>query len=110
MPSAHNSGRLLRTKLYRPPLPGDYLERTRLTAVRINNRNASMPWESARCISFVASFLERQREEADDHEDRGHEVGRLIGRDEAEGERDDHGRADDDGFTPAERDPGENDD
>ncbi|MDM7995992.1 MAG: aldehyde ferredoxin oxidoreductase N-terminal domain-containing protein [Acidobacteriota bacterium] len=38
-----------------------YLQRTAMTASRINSRNASVFWESERNMDFVQSFLERQK-------------------------------------------------
>jgi glyceraldehyde-3-phosphate dehydrogenase (ferredoxin) len=38
----------------------EFLERNKITAGRINSRNASMFWESERSIDFVVSFLQRK--------------------------------------------------
>ena len=38
-----------------------YLEQASITASRINSRNASVLWESERCIDYVYTFLERKR-------------------------------------------------
>lgn len=40
-----------------------YLESIRLTASRMNSRNASVLWESERSIDFVYSFLKKKKEE-----------------------------------------------
>ncbi len=39
-----------------------FLENAALTAVRINALNRSVPWESARNVAFVRTFLERKRD------------------------------------------------
>ncbi len=40
-----------------------YLESIKLTASRMNSRNASVLWESERSIDFVYSFLKKKKEE-----------------------------------------------
>jgi glyceraldehyde-3-phosphate dehydrogenase (ferredoxin) len=40
----------------------EFLKKNFLTAVRINNRNASVFWESEKNINFVISFLKRKHE------------------------------------------------
>ena len=47
-----------------------YLKRIEMTASRINSRNASVYWESERCIDYVHAFLKRKRdvEKKDDPE------------------------------------------
>lgn len=44
-------------------LKDKYLESIRLTASRMNSRNASVLWESQRSIDFVHSFLKKKKEE-----------------------------------------------
>jgi glyceraldehyde-3-phosphate dehydrogenase (ferredoxin) len=44
-------------------LKDKYLESIRLTASRMNSRNASVLWESERSIDFIYSFLKKKRDE-----------------------------------------------
>jgi glyceraldehyde-3-phosphate dehydrogenase (ferredoxin) len=49
-------------------LKDEYLERCRLTAIRIGSRNAAVYWESARSAEFVHGFLRRRHEVAGDRD------------------------------------------
>jgi glyceraldehyde-3-phosphate dehydrogenase (ferredoxin) len=40
----------------------EYLKSLAVTASRINSRNASVYWESERCVDFIHTYLKRQRE------------------------------------------------
>ena len=43
----------------------DYLQKIRLTATRINSRNASVFWETERNVDFVYHFLKKKADEDD---------------------------------------------
>lgn len=44
-------------------LKKEYLENVKLTASRLNSRNASVLWESERSIDFIFHFLKKKRDE-----------------------------------------------
>jgi glyceraldehyde-3-phosphate dehydrogenase (ferredoxin) len=45
-----------------------FLRRIEATASRLNSRNASVFWESERCLDYVHSFLRRKREVEGNHD------------------------------------------
>ncbi len=46
-----------------------YLQKLKITASRINSRNASVYWESKMCIEFVHTYLKRQHDELGNNEE-----------------------------------------
>ncbi|NLF42188.1 MAG: aldehyde ferredoxin oxidoreductase, partial [Bacteroidales bacterium] len=54
-----------------------FLDTLKLTASRINSRNASIFWESALNIDFVYSFLKKQKDEGNNHPELEHWLNRF---------------------------------
>lgn len=54
-----------------------FLDTLKLTASRINSRNASIFWESAINIDFVHSFLKKQKDEGNNHPELEHWLNRF---------------------------------